>query len=138
MSTPIDLIHAPGLESVADAFKANFSFEGDDAQISELGAQFSVYKRGVPLIDFKGGWADRAKTTPIDDETLMAVYSQSSRKTEKVKSLSLKPCPTKRACLASQIAAGRLRIGMIGTRLAPLSPRKSLSSRRAVRAAITP
>lgn len=78
---PFDLIHAPGLGSVADAFRANFAFEGDGTpvselgQIPELGAQFAVYKNGVPLIDFKGGWADRAKTTPLDDETLMAIYS---------------------------------------------------------------
>lgn len=74
-ATPFDLIHAPGLESVADAFRDNFSHIDDAAQISELGAQFSVYRRGVPLLDFKGGWADRAKTTPVDDDTLMAIYS---------------------------------------------------------------
>ena len=73
--TPFDIIHAPGLESVAEAFRANFSHRGDDLQISELGAQFSVYRDGVPLLDFKGGWADRAKTSPVDDKTLMAVYS---------------------------------------------------------------
>jgi len=73
--TPFDIIHAPGLESVAEAFRANFSHRDDDLQISELGAQFSVYRDGVPLLDFKGGWADRAKTRPVDDKTLMAVYS---------------------------------------------------------------
>lgn len=72
---PFDLIHAPGLEQVADAFRANFSHVDNDAQITELGAQFSVYRHGVPLIDFKGGWADRAMTTPIGDDTLMAIYS---------------------------------------------------------------
>jgi len=74
-ATPFDLIHAPGLESVAEAFRANFAHVDDAHQISELGAQFAVYRHGIPLIDFKGGWADRAKTKPIEDETLMAVYS---------------------------------------------------------------
>ena len=74
-ATPFDLIHAPGLESVAEAFRANFAHVDDAHQISELGAQFAVYRHGVPLIDFKGGWADRAKTKPVEDETLMAVYS---------------------------------------------------------------
>jgi len=73
--TPFDLIHAPGLEPVAEAFRANFSHEGSPQQISELGAQFAVYRNGVPLIDFKGGWADRAKTKAVEDDTLMAVYS---------------------------------------------------------------
>lgn len=73
--TPFDLTHAPGLENVADAFRANFSHEDDANQVKELGAQFSVYRHGQPLIDFKGGWTDRAKTTPVKDDTLMAVYS---------------------------------------------------------------
>ncbi len=72
---PFDIIHAPGLEAVADVFRSNFTREDDQAQIADLGAQFSVYKNGVPLIDFKGGWTDRAKTVPVDDDTLMAVYS---------------------------------------------------------------
>lgn len=73
--TPFDLIHAPGLDVVAETFRANFSHEDDDDQVKDLGAQFSVYRNGVPLIDFKGGWADRAKTKAVEDNTLMAVYS---------------------------------------------------------------
>ncbi len=73
--TPFDLIHAPGLDSVAETFRANFSHEDDADQIQELGAQFSAYRNGVPLINFKGGWADRAKTKAVEDSTLMAVYS---------------------------------------------------------------
>lgn len=73
--TPFDLIHAPGLDAVAETFRANFSHEDDDDQVKDLGAQFSVYRNGVPLIDFKGGWADRAKTKAVEDNTLMAVYS---------------------------------------------------------------
>lgn len=72
---PFDLSHAPGLEGVANAFRANFDAPDDDSRVAELGAQFSVYRRGELLIDFKGGWADRAQTQPVTDDTLMAVYS---------------------------------------------------------------
>ena len=74
-AVPFDIVHAPGLAAVADVFRRNFTRDDDEAQIADLGAQFSVYRHGVPLIDFKGGWADRAKTAPVDDHTLMAVYS---------------------------------------------------------------
>lgn len=78
--TPFDLSHAPGLGAVAQAFRANFREAGDQAagtqaRAVELGAQFAVYRRGELLLDFKGGWADRAKTSEVRDDTLMAVYS---------------------------------------------------------------
>jgi CubicO group peptidase (beta-lactamase class C family) len=74
--TPFDLFHAPGLTAVANAFRKNFEEDmGNADRAVELGAQFAVYRRGELLLDFKGGWADRAKTTEVTDKTLMAVYS---------------------------------------------------------------
>ncbi len=72
---PFDISHAPGLDAVADAFRANFTKPDDEVRVREIGAQFSVYRHGELLIDFKGGWSDRAKTTPVTDDTLMAIYS---------------------------------------------------------------
>ncbi|MGB0908061.1 MAG: serine hydrolase domain-containing protein [Maricaulaceae bacterium] len=67
--TPFTLDVAPGFEAVADVFRANFEDGG------ELGAQFCVLKNGQPLVDLKGGWADRAKTKPVDEDTLFGVFS---------------------------------------------------------------
>lgn len=67
--TPFDNSVKPGFERVADAFIANFE---DNL---ELGAQFCIYQKGELLIDLKGGWSDRAKTTPVKDDTLFSVFS---------------------------------------------------------------
>ena len=67
--TPFDVFTAPGLDPVAEAFKANF----EDGL--EHGAQFCVYKNGELLVDLKGGWADRKKATPVKSDTLFSVFS---------------------------------------------------------------
>ena len=67
--TPFDIFAAPGFDAAAAAFKANF--END----LEHGAQFCVYRHGDLLLDFKGGWADRAKTQAVNDTTLFSVFS---------------------------------------------------------------
>ena len=67
--TPFDIFTKPGFEPTAEAFKANFENE------LEHGAQFCVFQNGELLVDLKGGWADRAKTTPVKDDTLFSVFS---------------------------------------------------------------
>jgi len=67
--TPFDINIATGFESVADTFKANFEEGG------ELGAQFFVLKDGEPIVDCKGGWADKGKTTAMNSDSLISVYS---------------------------------------------------------------
>lgn len=67
--TPFDIAVAPGFESVAEQFKANFK-DG-----LELGAQFCVAQDGEIIIDMKGGWVDSDHSAPVTDDTLMAVYS---------------------------------------------------------------
>lgn len=67
--TPFSITVANGFEPVADAFKQNFT-DG-----LEAGAAFCVMKDSVPIVDLKGGWADRKKTKPVDDKTLFAVFS---------------------------------------------------------------
>ncbi|MAB11297.1 MAG: esterase, partial [Hyphomonas sp.] len=66
---PISGFTAPGLESVRDAFEANFN------ETDELGAGFAVYHRGELVASLLGGWADRQKTTPWGADTLVPVYS---------------------------------------------------------------
>lgn len=60
---------APGFEPVLDAFEQNFS-EG-----LELGAGFCALVEGEVVVDLVGGYADRAKTKPWTQNTLVPVYS---------------------------------------------------------------
>jgi CubicO group peptidase (beta-lactamase class C family) len=60
---------APGFEPVLAAFETNFS-EG-----LELGAGFCATVEGEVVVDLVGGFADRAKTKPWTDQTLVPVYS---------------------------------------------------------------
>lgn len=60
---------APGFERVIDAFKANF--ETDD----DLGAGFAAIRDGEIIVDIWGGHADRARTKPWAQDTLVPVYS---------------------------------------------------------------
>ena len=60
---------APGFEPVLLAFEANF------AQDLELGAGFCALVEGEIVVDLVGGFADRAKTIPWTDQTLVPVYS---------------------------------------------------------------
>jgi len=67
--TPFTLEIADGFGSVADAFRANFT---DDL---EIGAQFSVYQDGQPLVQLTGGYKDRRRTTALAANDLIAVFS---------------------------------------------------------------
>ena len=67
--TPFDIFTKPGFENAADAFKANFEDR------LELGAQFCAYQSGALLLDLKGGWTDRQKQNPVDENSLFSVYS---------------------------------------------------------------
>lgn len=58
-----------GYEGVRDAFVANFADGG------ELGARFSAFRAGEPVVDIWAGHADRDKTTPWTDKSLVCVYS---------------------------------------------------------------
>ncbi len=67
--TPFTLDYAEPFAPVADVFRRSFETG------QELGASFSLYKDGQPLINLLGGWADRKKTKPIKADTLFAVFS---------------------------------------------------------------
>ncbi len=57
-------------DRVRDVFQANFA--GDFA---ELGARFTACIDGEVVLDLWGGYADRDRTKPYDDETLSPVFS---------------------------------------------------------------
>lgn len=59
-----------GWGKVADAFRANF-----DGRPGEVGAACCVYVNGRPVVDLKGGLADRAANRPWDEETIALVAS---------------------------------------------------------------
>lgn len=61
-----------GLESVRDAFAANFARSGD---YQEVGAALCVYRDGDCVIDLWGGFADGARTRPWTADTLVNVWS---------------------------------------------------------------
>ena len=65
--TPFDTFIKSGFENGANAFKANF------ADGLELGAQFCAYQSGALLLDLKGGWTDRQKQNPVDENSLFSV-----------------------------------------------------------------
>src|SRR3712207_9578825 len=54
---------------VREAFAAHF------AQDDELGARFTVCEGGEVVLDLWAGWADRAKTRPFAQDTLVPVWS---------------------------------------------------------------
>ena len=54
---------------VGDAFAANF------ADGLELGASFAVVIDDEVVVDIRGGFVDRAKTEPWNDDTLACLYS---------------------------------------------------------------
>jgi CubicO group peptidase (beta-lactamase class C family) len=60
---------APGFEPVLAAFETNF------AEGLEIGAGFCALVEGEVVVDLVGGFADRAKTIPWTDQTLVPVYS---------------------------------------------------------------
>src|SRR5919199_2140590 len=60
-----------GFERVADEFRRNFE------RRRELGAACCVYHRGEKVVDLWGGYRDRARTRPWEEDTLVVVYSTS-------------------------------------------------------------
>lgn len=72
---PFSIQHTPGFEEAAQVFRDSFVRPDDEETIQELGAQFSVYRYGEPIINFMGGWADRKKTKAVNARTLMAIFS---------------------------------------------------------------
>ncbi|NNE57217.1 MAG: beta-lactamase family protein [Hellea sp.] len=69
MTVPFELRCDDGLGALVDAFKANF----EDGH--EHGASVCVIRDGDIIAEFFGGWADRPKTVPINDDHLFSVYS---------------------------------------------------------------
>ena len=63
---------APGYEHVRDAFAASFARDDD---YRECGAAVAAYRRGRPVVDLWGGFADRARTRPWRRDTLVNVWS---------------------------------------------------------------
>ncbi len=63
---------APGLESIRDAFAANFAREGD---YQEVGAGLCVFNRGKRVVDLWGGFLDGARSRPWTAQTLVNVWS---------------------------------------------------------------
>ena len=60
---------APGFERVRDAFAANFEQHGD------VGAAFSLYHRGVKVVDLWGGVADEETGRPWAEDSIVLVFS---------------------------------------------------------------
>ncbi len=60
---------APGFERVRDAFAANFEQHGD------VGAAFSLYHRGVKVVDLWGGVADVETGRPWVEDSIVLVFS---------------------------------------------------------------
>jgi CubicO group peptidase (beta-lactamase class C family) len=59
----------PGFEPVQEAFIRNFRDHG------EVGASCAVTLDGRPVVDLWAGWADRGRTRPWNEDTLVNVYS---------------------------------------------------------------
>jgi CubicO group peptidase (beta-lactamase class C family) len=66
------LIHgsvAPGFEGVEAQFRENFAKRG------EVGAACAIYHQGKKVVDLWGGYRDRKKRAPWDEDTLVLVFS---------------------------------------------------------------
>ncbi len=66
---PLQAMVAPGLERVRDIFVRSLD-DGDD-----LGAGFAVFHKGKLVASLLGGWAERTRTKPWTETTLVPVYS---------------------------------------------------------------
>lgn len=69
MSIEIQGYIAPGFEPVADAFQANFETG------NEIGAGFTLMRAEQVIVDIHGGWMDRQKTKPWQNDTIVPVFS---------------------------------------------------------------
>jgi CubicO group peptidase (beta-lactamase class C family) len=58
-----------GFEAVREAFAANFDRRAD------VGAACCVYRRGRPVVDLRGGLADRSAGRPWAEDTIALVFS---------------------------------------------------------------
>lgn len=72
MTSQIHGTIAPGFEAAREAFAANFARDGD---YREVGASFAAFHRGKLVVDLWGGSADRARTRPWTQDTLINVWS---------------------------------------------------------------
>ena len=68
-NTPFTIDCKDQFNPVVDVFKASFAAE------QEIGASFSIYKDGQPLINLIGGWSDKRQTTAVNSDTLFSVFS---------------------------------------------------------------
>jgi len=59
----------PGFEEVEAQFRENF------AQRGEIGAACAIYHRGKKVVDLWGGYRDRRKRAPWDEDTMILVFS---------------------------------------------------------------
>ncbi len=62
---------APRFEPVREQFMVNFARRG------ELGAACAAYVRGEKVVDLWGGFRDRARSEPWEQDTMVMVYSTS-------------------------------------------------------------
>jgi CubicO group peptidase (beta-lactamase class C family) len=72
MNAEIQGTVAPGFEPVREAFAANFARAGD---YQEAGAALAAFHRGCCVANLWGGFADRARTRPWNEDTLINVWS---------------------------------------------------------------
>jgi len=68
-SAPIGGMCDPRFAAVREAFAGNF------AQHDEIGAAVAIFVGGHKVVDLWGGWADRARTRPWAEDTLVNVFS---------------------------------------------------------------
>jgi CubicO group peptidase (beta-lactamase class C family) len=68
-SVPIGGTCDPRFAPVRDAFAGNF------AQHDEIGAAVTMFVGGRKVVDLWGGWADRARTRPWAEDTLVNIFS---------------------------------------------------------------
>ncbi len=66
---PIDGVCDPKFAAVREAFASNFALHG------EIGAAVTVFIGGREVVGLWGGWADRARTRPWAEDTLVNVFS---------------------------------------------------------------
>ncbi|HEY2709563.1 MAG TPA: serine hydrolase domain-containing protein [Caulobacteraceae bacterium] len=68
-SVPIDGVCDPRFAAVREAFAGNFAKHG------EVGAAVAIFVGGRKVVDLWGGWADKARTRPWAEDTLVNFFS---------------------------------------------------------------
>lgn len=72
MNRPSIVVHgdvADGFEAVAEAFRVNF------LEHEEVGAAFSLYLHGCPVVDIWGGQADPVEGKPWQQDSIQLIFS---------------------------------------------------------------